>query len=206
MEQTKLFFELEPFEAFLRLVWPQSSICGRFGENHPFSVALMDSAIFKLAVSGHFERSALEKVIESVNSLSCLKSSPLHYAVLGGNVDTVQFLVERGARVDSRNSFGETPLHWACKEGKESIVRLLLHKKASPNVLDTERNSPMHWCSEYDNAAAIQLLIQNGGFRSFFVRNEEGLNPLRIAKTAHSKRAIRVLSALTLPDLKKECK
>jgi len=38
----------------------------------------------------------------------------LHWAALGGHVDTVKLLFERGGRMDAKDeSFGGTPLEWA---------------------------------------------------------------------------------------------
>jgi ankyrin repeat protein len=41
-------------------------------------------------------------------------STPLHQAVWSGHLDTVQLLVERGARLDTRDTLWQgTPLGWA---------------------------------------------------------------------------------------------
>mgnify|MGYP002371326342 CR=1 FL=1 len=37
----------------------------------------------------------------------------LHYAALNGYTRTIEFLVERGANIDSLDKFKRTPLHWA---------------------------------------------------------------------------------------------
>ena len=118
----------------------------------------MDSEIFRLVVLDHFEKGLLETVVNEVNSRSSLLSTPLHYAMLGCNQETTQFLIENKAQVNASNVFGETPLHWACKVGKETLIRYLLTHQASPSEQDTEGNTPMHWAAEYDHENAIHLL------------------------------------------------
>eukprot|EP00952_Eustigmatos_sp_NYUAD-ZCMA_P013395 53155-Eustigmatos_ZCMA.PRE.1 len=43
-----------------------------------------------------------------------------------GWVDTVRFLLERGANHGQVNAVGETCLHLACKHSHEEVVQLLL--------------------------------------------------------------------------------
>ena len=153
----------------------------------------MDSPIFRLAASGDYQREALELHLGSLNSLSRLESSPLHYAILGGNEETVRFLVSRGARVRASNMFNETPLHWACKEGNLSVVQFLLQQGAVPDSLDTEGNTPMHWAAEYDREKVILLLLEYGTHSSRLIENEDDHTPLQVAKENGSKRALKVL-------------
>lgn len=49
--------------------------------------------------------------------------SPLHMAVLEGNLNAVKLLVEHGADVNRRDTDTWTPLHAACAEGHTDIVR-----------------------------------------------------------------------------------
>lgn len=152
-------------------------------------VVLMDLEIFRVAVRGSFKRKELEKVQEDVRKLSCLKSTPLHYAVLGGNIKIVRFLLAQGAVVDAENVFKESPLHWACKLGKEEVILCLLSHQASPNVQDSEGNTPMHWAAEYDHEHVVRLLNLNGGRPSRTTRNEDRHTPLEVARL-HSSRSV----------------
>ena len=158
------------------------------------STQLMDLAIFRLVVGGRFHRESLDLHFDSeLDTLSSLESTPLHYAILGGNEETVRYLLSRGALVNAHNIFRETALHWACKEGNPMIVRLLLQHGAFPNVLDTERNTPLHWAAEYDHKDIILLLLENNCEASLHIKNEDGLNPLQVAKQNRSKQASEVL-------------
>ena len=159
----------------------------------------MDFAIFRLVVGGLFPRESLELYLDSeLESLSSLGSTLLHYAILGGNEETVRYLLSRGALVNAHNMFRETALHWACKEGNLDIVRLLLQHGAFPNVLDTERNTPLHWAAEYDHKKIIQLLLENNCESSRHIKNEDGLTPLQVAKQNRSKQASAILRSKAL--------
>ena len=87
----------------------------------------MNHPIFRMAADGSSEMEALcQYSAEDLSQLSCLRSTPLHYAVLGGNKELITYLLEKGALVNARNVYAESPLHWACKMGDTSIVRLLV--------------------------------------------------------------------------------
>ena len=157
----------------------------------------MDHAIFRLVSSGLFQKESLDRCTQDdINSLSSLESTPLHYAVIGGNQDTVRYLVARGARVNARNAYGESVLHWACKEGNAKLTRFLLQHNATPISSDTEGNTPMHWAAEYDCDQVIQMLVEFGGESSCRVKNEDGQTPLEVAQSNHSRKVARTLQIL----------
>ena len=153
----------------------------------------MNSSIFRLAVCGRYRKSSLDLHQEDINSFSCLNSTPLHYAILGGNEETVRYLIERGAKTNAQNVYLESVLHWACKEGDLAIIRLLVQHKASVTALDSEGNSPMHWAAEYDNEKVILLLLESGGHSSLHIKNEDGHTPRQVAKRNKSKQALAAL-------------
>ena len=144
-----------------------------------------------MAVSGHFQRDSLDQLLSDLNSLSLYESTPLHYAVLGGNEETVRYLVGKGAHMNARNIFQESSLHWACKVGDPSVVRFLLRHNATV-TLDSESNTPMHWAAEYDHAEVIFELLQNGDGSSG-VKNGYGQTPPQIAEENKSKRALEAI-------------
>jgi ankyrin repeat protein len=48
-----------------------------------------------------------------------------------GQAATVQLLLEKGADVEAKGSYGRTALSWAVEKGHEAVVKLLLEKGAS---------------------------------------------------------------------------
>ncbi|MGE3618374.1 MAG: ankyrin repeat domain-containing protein, partial [Gemmatimonadales bacterium] len=58
--------------------------------------------------------------------------TPLHQAALGGHLEVVRLLVDRGARLDLRDSLWDgTPLGWA-KHGEQTRVAELLEAAGAP--------------------------------------------------------------------------
>jgi uncharacterized protein len=56
--------------------------------------------------------------------------SPIHYAATGPNVQVVEFLLGKGADIDSASPNGSTPLMMAARYGSEASVDLLLGRGA----------------------------------------------------------------------------
>ena len=55
--------------------------------------------------------------------------TPLHEAAIHSQVEVVQFLIERGAKLDTTatgNLSGRTPLHSAAREGKKDVQSISL--------------------------------------------------------------------------------
>jgi ankyrin repeat protein len=62
--------------------------------------------------------------------------TPLHAAAASGSVTVAQILVESGAEVDARNSYGNTPLHVACLNGHSNLCSELTYCGADINALN----------------------------------------------------------------------
>ena len=154
----------------------------------------MNIAIFRLAACGVYRKDSLDNCSPSeLHQVSSYHSTPLHYAVVGGNEYTVRHLVAKGCDVNAFNVFHESVLHWACKEGNTKIIRFLLRNNATPNTLDSEGNTPMHWAAEYNHGKVIRLLAEYGGLSSQSIRNDEYQTPLQVAKLNNSRKASRAL-------------
>ena len=47
-----------------------------------------------------------------------------------GREAVVKLLVEKGAEIESKDSYGRTPLWWAAEKGHKVVVKLLVEKDA----------------------------------------------------------------------------
>ena len=56
-----------------------------------------------------------------------LHQTPLHNAAFNGRYDMINFLLDNGASVNSKNRI-TSPLHHACFSGHEKCVQLLIEK------------------------------------------------------------------------------
>ena len=102
---------------------------------------------------------------------------PLHLAVVKGNKEIVQILLDNGAQIDlkAKNKDEATPLAWAAFFGQKDMVSLLIESGAPINVLDANHSTPLDavvfvWkLSQDDEEKAkhlmeiITILKSNGG-------------------------------------------
>ena len=88
-------------------------------------------------------------------SLSCLQGrdiiglSPVHYAVMGGHMDCLDFLLSNGVDPDILSPvYKSTPLHFACRMGHSAIAMFLLESSSAPEVALTRQSAngstPLH--------------------------------------------------------------
>lgn len=59
-------------------------------------------------------------------------------AASAGDVETIRFLVPRGANVNSKNAFGVTALQWAVQQGRDAAARELIAAGADVGACDRE--------------------------------------------------------------------
>lgn len=102
---------------------------------------------------------------------------PLHLAVVKGNKEIVQILLENGAKIDlkARNKDEAPPLSWAAFFGQKDMVLLLIESGATMNVVDANRLTPLDaadfaWVLSRDDKEKarvytdiITILKANGG-------------------------------------------
>ena len=82
---------------------------------------------------GLVERLTIKNPLQ-VKQFDSIFGSPLHAsAIWGRDIETAQFLCERGADINSRTAYNWTPLHLASKFGHLEIVKWLLDHGADVN-------------------------------------------------------------------------
>ena len=73
-----------------------------------------------------------------------LSETPLHRAAAGNNPQTVQLLIDLGARLDATNEFMRTPMHYAAAAGNLEIVKTLQAAGANIHAVDIRGSTPLH--------------------------------------------------------------
>jgi len=100
--------------------------------------------------------------------------TPLHYAVDGGNLDTIHFILMDDCDVNVPDTAsGWTPLlRCASMNGKKEVIDLLIKFGAKVNMLDLEGKSALMIAVISGNQPVVQILIEHGA--DITVKNEYG--------------------------------
>ena len=87
----------------------------------------------------------------------------LHFAAREGHSDIVKLLLENGAEVDAKDSFGNTPLWRAVMtfKGDDRVIRLLLSHKADMNIENNYGISPLEIAKTSADARELDILLSN---------------------------------------------
>ena len=92
-----------------------------------------------------------------LNEPDSVRRTPLQIAVIGGYVKIVQYLIERGCVIDTKDFAGATPLTDAVENGNPEIVELLLKAGANPRLPNGKGLEPLDLViKDYANYEAIE--------------------------------------------------
>ena len=94
----------------------------------------------------------------------CSGGTPLHFAVIGGQMEAAKLLLEKGANINpmADDEHGGTPLHWAAALGRVDFVKFLVEAGADVNAKDDNGYTPLDATC---HVAIADLLHQHGGKR-----------------------------------------
>ncbi|XP_068619263.1 uncharacterized protein [Battus philenor] len=131
--------------------------------------------------------------------------TPLHLAVVHGNVPLVQTLLAAGADVNARDNEHHTVVHWATVCGEVGALRAVLAAGADAATPDQHGGYPLHYAAQMCGApaatdhqsrgAALEVLraLVREGSASVEVRDADGRTPLLWAASAGSAAAVLAL-------------
>jgi ankyrin repeat protein len=89
--------------------------------------------------------------------------TPLLASVDAGNKAMTQFLIDRGADLNSKVRNGRTSLHFAAKKGFQAVVDVLLASHADVNVQDGGGAPPLFAAIDGGQLKIVQALLAAGG-------------------------------------------
>ena len=115
----------------------------------------MKKILHAQADKGNFEE--MKRLIDQqINSKDKNQETLLHKASEQGDLMAVQYLIQVGAQLEAKNSYGRTPLHSA---KTYEIAACLIQKGAQVDSIDEVNRTPLHLVERIQIAAC---LIQNG--------------------------------------------
>jgi len=148
--------------------------------------------LFSIAASG-IQEDCLSKYDIDLYKKSSLLSTSLHFAVIGGNAETISYIINSGVNINSRNLYGETPLLWCCKEGNLEIAKVLVEHGAKINIRDGEGNTPLHWAAEYNQHEMVSYFLSKG--TSLNRNNDLQQTPIDIAIENQSLETVAIFTS-----------
>jgi hypothetical protein len=77
------------------------------------------------------------------------------------DLETVKFLVEKGADVNARDQINSSPLLWAAGFGKPETVAFLLTKGADVKATDDNGWTPLIWAAGLGQPATVDILVKS---------------------------------------------
>ncbi len=125
----------------------------------------------------------------------------LHDAVVTERLEIVEYLLQQGADVNTKNLKRSTPLHDAAFKGRVELVRFLLAKGADANAQDISNNTPLHeavaaygvYITNFRYIEVVKLLLSFGAVVNN--KNNKGETPLHLASKTHNFEIVKLLAS-----------
>ncbi|KAK3323204.1 ankyrin repeat-containing domain protein [Cercophora scortea] len=87
--------------------------------------------------------------------------TPLHWAVMKGNIDHLQRLIDQGADVEALDFAGRTPLHWAVQDGNTECAGVLLRAGYNINASSVqEPRTPLFLAIQSERYNMVHFLLE----------------------------------------------
>ena len=107
----------------------------------------------------------LDKDSSNINTLNEEGISPLHIAVINGNLEIIKILLKYGANPNIKSTIkNQTPLHLAYifkSVMSNQIINLLLKNSANPNLEDINLKKPCEYLLKYKESNDIENTLTN---------------------------------------------
>jgi hypothetical protein len=108
-------------------------------------------------------------------------SSPLHLAARKGHSAVAAVLLQKGAKIATKDGDGGTALHVAAYAGQEGVARLLVDKGADITARDLDGRTPLHRAAKEGHEPVLSLLIDEKEGAYLETRDVYGLTALHLA-------------------------
>ena len=122
----------------------------------------------------------LKKDSSNLNILNEKGISPLHIAVINGNLEIIKLLIKYGANpnIISKNK-NQTPLHFAYIFKSlffNQIINLLLKYNANPNIEDIYKKRPCEYLSKYKESNEVENTLSKENDDDIEINNNTNIS------------------------------
>jgi len=108
-------------------------------------------------------KALVEKSPQLVEAKDAEGMTLLHYAAYGGDPDLIDYLIDKGAKIDLAGGHAKTPLHIAASNDRREAVAALVKRGAALEIKDDYDRTALVLCArERGQAATARILIDAG--------------------------------------------
>ncbi len=134
--------------------------------------------IHKAAAQGDLDKikEVLEKNPELLDEKDVQGNTPLTLAANSGQKEVVEYLITKGADLNSTNTYRYTPLHYSILRKHIDVAEMLINAGADVNFPNVWGYTPLHTCAGRNFLKVAKFLIEHEA--SVNSKNEVGETPL----------------------------
>ena len=133
-------------------------------------------------------RALLARPATDVDALNQAGESALMMAALKGDIDGMQMLIERGAKVDQP---GWSPILYAATGPEPKAVRLLIDRGAPIDATSPNDSTPLMMAAQYGSEDSVKLLLERGA--DVRRRNQLNLGAVDFARKSGREALVKLL-------------
>ena len=130
-----------------------------------FTLAARAQDIFDLLQKGDVPavKALIEKTPDVLEARDGDGLTPLHYAVMGGSAELINYFIDKGAKLEAVSAQHKTPLHLAAQSDKTETVAVLLKRGAGLETRDDYGRTALLLCArERGQTATGRVLLDEG--------------------------------------------
>ncbi|MDR0140170.1 ankyrin repeat domain-containing protein [Metabacillus idriensis] len=105
--------------------------------------------------------------------------TPLHWATQECQMEIIQYLLFKGANINSKDNNGFSPLYQAASEGRIKLVDFLIDKGAEIDIRSSNGTTPLIIASCYGHLESVKYLVGKGA--DINVKEDKGNTALSFA-------------------------
>jgi ankyrin repeat protein len=158
--------------------------------------ASADSVLIWAARHGDIETACISIEMGGSLGVSGMEGTPIHIAIKHGQNKMVNFLLDRGADINSRDEYGSTPLSCAVRWGDADVLRMILNiKSVFVDSIDTHGRTALSYAAAKGRAAMVKELLKTGQV-DVNSKDSKGRTPFHYAASAGHKEVVIMILAI----------